>query len=47
MSKREKAIYKRAYRKGVQATLESIFGIVVYSILFVIFLVKSGIFVFY
>ena len=46
MSKREKAIYKRAYKKAVKETLVSIAGIVAYSILFVAFLVKSGIFVF-
>ena len=40
MSKREKAIYKRAYKKAVKETLGSIAGIIAYSILFVAFLVK-------
>lgn len=42
MSKREKAIYKRA----VKETLGVVFGIAMWTGLAIIFLVKSGIYVF-
>jgi len=41
MSKREKAIYKRA----VKDTLGTIGGILIWTGLFIAFLIKSGIFV--
>lgn len=47
MNKREKAIYKRAYKKAVKEIVELIFGTVAIMFFIVSFLVKSGIFVFY